>query len=197
LLPFLHCITESDLTSQQPLYQPQFTCQTSTWIFSSQYFFEIGKNGTVEPHAATGEVFPAKVGEKLFTTFKMDTKGVWTLQIGVVGDAARVSTVVVEQPYMGLLHEETTSFLEPTYSETGLNSCWELYIHQADQYPSSGSNMSMQTFRSSSSSNSSTFDWEKNWTSGGDPSCPGKPTASTSETDNATHQAVEWDVYFE
>ena len=106
--------------------------------------------------------------------------------------SSRVSTVVVDKPYMGLLANETTSYLEPAYAKTGVNSCWELYIHQANQYPGSGSNMTMQTFRDAGTS----FDWEKQWVEGGSPNCPGKPSCRMSEVDDDTHQAVEWDVFY-
>lgn len=36
--------------------------------------------------------------------------------MGVVGDAARTSTLVVEQPFMGLLANETASWREPAYA---------------------------------------------------------------------------------
>ena len=75
-------------STNAPLYQPQFTCPTAKWIIASQYFFEIKNTvtGNTEPHAATGDIFEVEVGEEIFTTFKMDAKGVWTLQIGVKGD---------------------------------------------------------------------------------------------------------------
>jgi hypothetical protein len=72
----------------------------------------------------SGESFPTVAGEQMYTTFKMNAKEVWTLEIGVKGDSKRVSTVVVDKPYMGLLANETTSFLEPSYNKAGLNSCW-------------------------------------------------------------------------
>ena len=46
-------------STNEPHYQPQFTCKTSTWIFSAQYFFEIIKNGAPEAHAATGAPPPS------------------------------------------------------------------------------------------------------------------------------------------
>ncbi len=52
----------------------------------------------MDAHAAYGELFHTEPGELLFTSFTLDEVYVWTLQMGVVGDASRVSKLRVEQP---------------------------------------------------------------------------------------------------
>ena len=56
-----------------------------------------------EGHAATGEAYAAKEGEKVWTKFTLSADHVWTLGMGVVGDASRTSTVVADKPFMGLV----------------------------------------------------------------------------------------------
>ena len=46
--------------------------------------------------------------------------------MGVVGDPSRTSTVVSEQPFMGLVAEDTSSWKEPEYNNAHVNTCWEL-----------------------------------------------------------------------
>jgi hypothetical protein len=50
----------------------------------------------------------------------------WPAQ-GVKGDSARVSTLVVPAPYMGLLPGEASSWAADSFNTTFVNSCWELY----------------------------------------------------------------------
>ena len=90
-----------------------------TWVFGSQYFFEIFNQTTnkTEGHAATGKLFNTTAGETLWTQFKLDeaTKA-WTLSMGVKGDPARTSTVVAEKPFMGLISNVTSSWDEDQYN---------------------------------------------------------------------------------
>jgi hypothetical protein len=69
-----------------------------------------------------GGMYPAKPGELIETSFVAsagegdEAAGpVWTLTMKIVGDASRVSTLRVEQPYMGVLANDkkpTSSWAE-------------------------------------------------------------------------------------
>ena len=92
-------------SSGPPDYKPKWV-QHKEWTFSSQYFMEINNTKTGNPaegHAATGEAYAAKEGEKVWTKFTLSADHVWTLGMGVVGDASRTSTVVADKPFMGLV----------------------------------------------------------------------------------------------
>lgn len=68
------CPTSSEGNSTGPPdYKPKWE-EHKTWVFGSQYFMEINNtktNKTAEGHAATGELFEAKVGEVLYTKFEL------------------------------------------------------------------------------------------------------------------------------
>ena len=90
-----------------PHYDPTYSF-TPTWEFAAHYFFEIfdpPSNQTIAK-AAYGNKYPAVEGEVLFTTFTAtaapDGSPQWTLEMGVVGDPTRLSTLFVPVPYMGL-----------------------------------------------------------------------------------------------
>ena len=94
----------------------------STWIFGAQYFFALngsdGQGDTFRPKAATGPTFPTVEGEVLFTRFSLSEGFAgpqWLLEMGVVGDPERLSSVVVPSPYMGLLAPATQSWSEAQY----------------------------------------------------------------------------------
>ena len=104
-------------SSGPPEYRPKWV-NNKDWVFSSQYFMEINNTETGvanEGHAATGDAYPAKEGEKLWTKFSLSEDYVWTLGMGVVGDKTRTSTVVAEKPFMGLVPDDTTSWKEEEY----------------------------------------------------------------------------------
>lgn len=108
-----------DGSTGPPDYNATFSV-TSTWIFQAQYFFMLNAtDGSGElPKAAVGETFACEAGETLFTAFSV-AEGFagpeWTLSMGVVGDATRVSSVRAPQPFMGLLNDETQSWGEAAY----------------------------------------------------------------------------------
>ena len=56
----------------------------------------------VDAHAAYGPFHHTQPGETLFTTFEIDANATWTLTMGVVGDAERVSVLRVPQPFVDL-----------------------------------------------------------------------------------------------
>ena len=94
----------------------------STWIFGAQYFFALngsdGQGDTFRPKVATGPTFPTVEGETLFTRFSLSEGFAgpqWLLEMGVVGDPERLSSVVVPSPYMGLLAPATQSWSEAQY----------------------------------------------------------------------------------
>ena len=112
-----------------PLYKPIWH-KFDTWVFGAQYFFEIFNKtaNKTQAHAATGELFPTREGEVIYTSFDLDkSTWSWTLTMGVRGDATRVSTLIVPAPFMGLIKEETSSWSEPVYAKAVSNACWELY----------------------------------------------------------------------
>lgn len=176
-----------------PWYKPLWNCDATHYIFGSQYFFEI-KNRTTEKtesHAATGDVYPVSPGEKLYTKFALDSEYVWTLEMGVVGDGARISVLRVPEPYMGLLRDETDSWDEPAFNRTFVNSCWELYgMRDRAHYPSSGSVSEMLVERPENAE----WEWFTDWVEDEVPDCPGAPTSTISEEHNATTQRVVWSL---
>ena len=128
--------------------------QFGSWMFGAHYYFETlnASTGNVDSHAAYGGLFPANEGETLFTSFRVDPQGAhgpaWVLEMGVVGDQTRVSSLRVEQPYMGIgvnWPHPTRSWMELNYSDVCINSCWEIYGGiDKDHLPSSGAEY--QTF---------------------------------------------------
>lgn len=68
-------------------------------MFGAHYFFE-HVNGS---GAAYGALFPAYVGETLYTSFVQHPIGTdgdfgWTLTMGAMNDSSRTSTVVADKP---------------------------------------------------------------------------------------------------
>ena len=182
-----------------PNYNPKWGFD-STWVFGAHYFFEIYNPITnqTEPHAAYGDLYPTIPGETLFTSFglkkketKVDETGMavsddddvqWILTMGVVGDNSRISTLVVERPYMGMgtqwTNQSTTSWLEPSYQNMCINACWEIYGGKdANHLPSSGTryNLTIVQPQSTSQSNDDTYynftSWERDEGKGKCPSC--------------------------
>jgi len=182
-------------SSGVPLYKPIWE-EHDTWVFGSQYFFEIrnGSSGKEIPHAATGELFPTRKGEVLWTHFVLDEDWVWTLKMGVIGDKERTSVLKVFQPYMGLLPEdETKSWSEATYNKCDVNSCWELYgIKDRNNYPSTGSTYHMRI----SVKEENAINWVTNWTENEKPTCPGHPYSSISESHSPLKQDIIWNISY-
>lgn len=87
-----------DGTSGPPDYKPHFG-HHETYKFGAHYFFE-HVNGS---GAAYGTLFPAYVGETLYTSFVQHPIGThgdfgWTLTMGAMNDSSRTSTVVANKP---------------------------------------------------------------------------------------------------
>lgn len=153
MVPQLILGSALDGSSGPPDYQPKWG-DHETWVFGSHYYFEIESSSDgnkTESHAAYGEMHPAYPGEELFTTFElspggdgMDVKSPkWTLTMGVVNDDERVSTLVIDRPYMGLgaewEGEPSVSWTETNYQNICINACWELYgADDSAHLPSSG-----------------------------------------------------------
>ena len=179
-------------SSGPPDYKPIWV-EHASWVFSSQYFMEINNTKTgnaAEGHAATGDAYPAKEGEKVWTRFSLSDDYVWTLGMGVVGDPNRTSTVVSEKPFMGLVEEDTASWKEPEYNMCNVNTCWELYgVTDEDHFPSTGSRYDISI---SSGEKPFPAPWLTKWNplleNGYCANC------SMSETHNATAQHVVWTV---
>jgi hypothetical protein len=168
----------------------------STWTFGSQYFMEINNaTATGIPKAATGDLFVTVSGETLFTAFAR-VGGVWTLTMGVVGDATRTSVVVAGAPYMGLLADVTKSWVEPAYDHVHVNGCWELYgVDTPHAFPSTGSNYSWTTAAAAPGA----IPWAapaSAWSNIETPTCPGGPTATFAEGHTPSAQTVSWNITY-
>ena len=182
-------------TSGPPAYAASWGNFTS-YVFQAQYFFALldpATNATV-PKALTGRTFPTSPGEVLWTRMTLDAPGAWawTLSMGVVGDAARTSTVVVPAPFMGLLAPATASWAEATYSAVHVNSCWELYgLAGPGGWPSTGSAFAMTVAAAAPGG----IPWATNFSGGSVTHCPGEPTRhATTEVHSASAQNITWDV---
>lgn len=177
-----------------PLYKPIWKMH-DTWVFGSQYFFEIFNvtSNKTEAHAATGKVVSVVKGEILWTQFELDSNWVWKLSMGVKGDPSRVSTVIVPKPYMGLLPNEANSWNEKTFDHCHVSSCWELYgMRDRDHYPGSGSNYDMRITVDTPGQ----FKWYTSWSEREVPDCPGHPESNITENHNDTQQDVYWKLYW-
>jgi hypothetical protein len=192
-----------DSSSGPPAYTPEWHTH-ATWSFGAHYFFEtfdVETNSTTG-HAAYGDLFPAKEGELLFTSFTQSPQtGIsaiagetqWTLEMGVVGDPKRLSRVVVKQPYMGLgtnWSVPTTSWSELNYSNLCVNACWELYgATDPAHLPSSGSKYEIKITRGANSK----WPWVSKWDEdeGANKTCA---TSLITETHSDTVQTVDWTI---
>ena len=178
-------------SSGPPHYAPAWGTYES-YVFSSQYFFS-----TLDPatnastlHAVTGPVLPTVPGEVLLTNMSLSSDFVWTLSMSVEGDPARVSTVLVPAPFMGLL-PGTSNFSEPFYSKVHFNSCWELYgVDDRGHWPSTGSSFDMRVMAPRP------VPWATNFSNGGAIDCPGAPTTSWTERHSKLGQQVNWEIQF-
>jgi len=179
-------------SSGPPLYKPIWHPH-STWVFGSQYFFEIfnDTSNQTEGHAATGDLFNCTEGEVLWTEFTLSADWKWTLNMGVLGDTKRTSSVVAEKPYMGLLPAATKSWKDDVFNKTFVGSCWELYgIKDGSTYPASGSNYT-HIF---STENPGSIKWLTDWKEDEVPTCPGHPSSLITETHDAGQEVVLWNI---
>ena len=144
------------------------------------------------PKAAAGDLFTTVEGETLWTSFTLSGDYVWTLGMGVVGDAARTSTVVAPTPFMGLLEKSITkSWAESAYDHVHVNGCWELYgVDTPHAFPSTGSDMGWTTIANAPGA----IAWATNWTNIEVPTCAGAPTATFSEAHSPVAQIVNWTI---
>lgn len=110
--------------------------------------------------------------------------------MGVKGDPSRLSTVVADKPFMGLLPEnQTKSWSEDVYNRSWCNTCWELYgIGSADNYPESD----QRTTINIKNPEPGAIKWGK-WSTR-QATCPGAPVSSVSTTNTSTEQTIIWDV---
>jgi len=188
-------------TTGPPHWDATFATYES-WVFSAQYFFEIGP-GPVPPgqqgipKAATGAIYNCSEGETLYTRFSLANSYdglAWTLEMGVVGDPSRTSSVVAPQPFMGLLANVTTSWSESTYDHVHVNGCWELYdVDTPHAFPSTGS----QYFWSTTTGRANEISpWYTDWSNIEVPTCSGAPNATFTEVHSDTQQNVTWDIFF-
>jgi hypothetical protein len=180
-------------SSGPPSYHPKWQPH-KTWVFGSQYFFEIHNLTTnkTDAHAVTGEIFNTTAGEVLWTKFSLDQEtSAWSLGMGVKGDPTRTSTVVAHKPFMGLISDVTSSWAEDLYNQTWANSCWELYgAKDRAHYPGSGHTIEMDFTMETPNQ----FKWYTSWNTRGGATCPGSPNSTFAEKHNDTSQSVKWEV---
>ena len=175
-----------------PDYLPLWS-QAATWVFGAQYFMETAVPAAGTAHAAAGPLYNCTEGDVLWTEYALGADWAWTLSMGVVGDASRTSTLVVAQPFMGLLANETTSWSEPAYDHVYYNGCWELYgVTGGTNYPSSSSIYEMRTTRPAGTD----YPWQTTWSDVEWANCPGHPNGTFTEIHNATQQSVGWLIFF-
>ena len=189
-----------DSTSGPPYYIAQWHTH-KTWVFSAQYFMEIFNTTTnnTEGKANTGEIYNCTKGEILYTKFTLDKDYVWTIVMGVKGDASRTSTLKVDKPYMGLLDSnpgagaKAPKWSDAAFSKVSVNSCWELYGNKdRAHYPSSGSKYDMVV----RSAKPNGIEWMTNWVENEKPTCPGAPSSSIAETHDTMTQSVQWNLTY-
>ena len=175
------------------------------WSFSMHYFFEMLNTSMqqVQGHAAYSDMYTAKAGEMLFTSFEQSERPVgnrdmmWMLKMGVVGDLTQVSTVKVKQPYMGLgTHWDVPmmSWCKLNYMNLCINVCWELYgTNNWAHLLSSGLMYDIKIEQGKPGTTKSVFPWVTQWDKdeGAGKLCT---TNTISETHNATTQHVVWDI---
>ena len=155
---------------------------------------ELYPNGTAK--AAAGAWYNCSENEILWTSYALDDNWTWTLEMGVVGDPSRTSTLTVEKPFMGLLQSETKSWQEPAYATAHYNGCWELYgiaPYGSTHYPSSSSVYDMRT---TLGPQQAPFPWQQKWSDVEYATCPGHPNGTFTEIHNSTQQDVGWLIYF-
>ena len=206
LVPQLLLGKALDGSSGSPNYQPNWGPHHDTWMFGSHYFFEIYNTTTdnVDAHAAYGELHPVDAGEVLYTEFKLEGGGDgyddesprWVLTMGVVGDAKRTSTLVVDRPYMGLGMDSswgsnmTRSWAEESYHNLCINACWELYgADDVRHLPSSGSSFDIAIVQPEADAFEFLSEWEQD-----EGAVDGCPSSTVRERHNATVQHILWDI---
>ena len=180
-----------------PLYNPTWGT-TATWLFGAHYFFECYNASTdaVDAKAAYGTLHPATTGETLYTNFTAAEGPFgpsWLVTMGVVGDAARVSTLRIDQPYMGLgvdWPQPTVSWGERNYSNVCINACWEIYggVDLAHM-PSSGAAYDVAITRGAGQ----TYPWVRQWDEdeGAHSTCF---SSTIAERDTPREQHVAWRI---
>ena len=127
----------------------------------------------------------------LWTSFDLSPEFVWTMEMGVKGDASRTSTVVVPQPYMGLL-DKAASWAEPVFSSTQVGSCWEqANVRGRSNYPATGSQFDMRI----RTEEPGLIEWQARWGLK-IPDCPGHPNQTVVEPHTSTEQRVLWDIFW-
>jgi hypothetical protein len=178
-----------------PNYDPLWMPAT-TWIFAAQYFMEIYDNSTAK--AAAGPWFNCTEGDILWTEYSLDDNWFWKLSMGVVGDPTRTSSIIVEQPFMGLLvNNGTTSWKEEAYSVAHYNTCLELYgisPYGGTHYPSSSM---VYEIRTTLGDAQDPFPWQTRWSDVEQATCPRGPNSTFYELHNTTSQSVIQNVYYQ
>ena len=154
----------------------------------SQYFFWLKCN--IHANALLGEMIPVVEGDTITTSFALDAKGGWQLEIAATSEKdpkPRVSRVSVPTPFLN----ETLSWLEFPYNSTRLGACWEVYgMGQRTDYPIS------MDFKIETSS-SAPAPYYSNWSLNESPTCKFSPTNLTVTTkiiDSGKKQEVDFDI---
>ena len=206
LVPQLILGKALDGSSGPPNWQPKWGPHHETWLFGSHYFFETFNTTTnaIDSHAAYGMLFPTVAGETLWTEFRLEGGGDgydaeaprWVLQMGVEGDPDRISTLVVDRPYMGIGQDpswgpnKTHSWAEDYYHNICINACWELYgADDSRHLPQTGSRYNITIKQPKPGSFAFLSKWEQD-----EGKVNGCPSSTVHERHNSSVQTIGWDI---
>lgn len=192
--------------SGPPNFMPKWGPHHETWLFGSHYFFETYNTTTnaIDSHAAYGTLYPTVAGETLWTEFRLEGGGDgydaetsrWVLQMGVEGDPDRISTLLVDRPYMGLGQDpswgpnRTHSWSENYYRNICINACWELYgAPDSRHLPQTGSRYNITIKQPKPGSFEFLSEWEQD-----EGKVNGCPSSTVRERHNSSVQTIGWDI---
>jgi hypothetical protein len=190
-------------SSNYPDYDPYWIAM-DTWHIGAQYFMGLcATNATAPdgficdgdhwiPKAATGKLIPVEPDEVIETSFELvevrDTGWEWQLQMGVVGQPHRLSLVVADCPFMGLINA-TKSWQEDRYENIDVGSCLENYGMTKSKNYSPKWEIAMEVWPPPGSL--PTFSYWPNWNLSEIP-CPWQPTSSVSTASTNESQWAVW-----
>jgi len=206
LVPQLILGKALDGSSGPPNFEPRWGPHHESWSFGAHYFFEYFNitTNSIDSHAAYGSLYPTLAGETLWTEFRMEGGGDgydaetprWVLKMGVEGDPSRISTLVVDRPYMGMGQDpswgpnKTHSWAEEYYQNFCINSCWELYgADDSRHLPSSGSTFNITIEKPKLGSFQFLSEWEQD-----EGKANGCPSSTVYESHNESVQTIRWDI---
>ena len=194
-------------STNHPDYHPQWI-KLDTWHIGAQYFMGLlsssspcalnktspdvsNECSTWIPKAATGKLIAVEPGEVIETAMELversENRSAWILRMGVVGDAARSSTVIADRPFMGLLNS-TSSWTEEVYDDVYVGSCLENYgMECSENYPSSWE-IRINIVLPAQTRNA----WWREWRLEHEPNCDWQPRCQVSSVNGQHWQKAKW-----